>query len=153
MSLEKEIQESIRQNLPQQVGEALQIRLKEAEEDKEALKKAVEGNTAHLKVIRELQAELAKHSELSQRERDIKEKETYLNELLLKQELDTIKYQLAVEKEKSQFTKDVALGLVRNTIYRTSILDSENQAGYYNGTQFVTPSPINKSLTETKTEE
>jgi hypothetical protein len=78
-------------------------------------------------------------------------------------ELEKVKYQLASEKEKTGFTKEVALGLVRNTIFRKTVFDSENQAPYqvpdpnphaYQGqTTTVFPTPINKNLNETETEE
>jgi hypothetical protein len=66
-------------------------------------------------------------------------------------QVEQLKYQLNTEKEKSSFCMDVTKSLVRNTEYRKSIFDSEQQSGFYDANNvWRMPSPVNKSFTETK---
>lgn len=158
MELEKEIQESIKKNLPQQVGDVLKQRLEQADKDKEALKAALNLNETQSKRIEKLQSDIDKHNSISDRENQLKEREVILSKGELELKLATVTYQLETEKEKTQFTKEVALGLVRNTVFRKTVFDNENQAPYnipnnMGGTTMVFPTAISKSLNETETEE
>ena len=67
-------------------------------------------------------------------------------------DLEMLKFQLEVEKDKSVFTKEIALGLVRNTEYRRNIFDNTSEPGGKD--QYGLPIYVNKSQhsTETKTE-
>ena len=88
-----------------------------------------------------------RNASLDDREKDLDAKEYNLKLTVLQGELDS-------EKEKSSFAKSIALGLVRNAEYRKHVFDNENQGGYYDGNgKFIQPAPINKSLTENKTQD
>ncbi len=120
---EQEIQEVIKKNLPAHVGDVLKERLAQADRDASALeaaKKIVEQKDNELKckeaTILDYQAKDSQYLQLEIREKEL--------------EITTLKYQLETEKDKTQFSKDVALGLVRNTEYRKNIFDSENQAPF-----------------------
>lgn len=158
MTLEQEIQESIKKNLPLQVGEALKKRLEEADKDKESLKSFAVLNNNQAKKIKQLEETIDKHNSITNREQALKAREEILKEAETKLEVKTLTYQLETEKEKVQFTKEVAMGLVRNTVFKKSIFDSEIQTPYnmpnnMGGTTMVYPTPVNKSLNETQTEE
>jgi len=131
----------------------LKVRLEQADKDAKSLelyKNLLATKSQEVEKLNSIVEEYRKHdarnSELDQRERE-------LNKMQFNLELEILKSQLTVEKEKSEFVKSVTMGLVRNTEYRKSVFDTENQIGWMNGGKWVQPSPIAKSLTETKTEE
>lgn len=170
--LEKSFQESIKNNLPHQVGETLKQRLKEAEEDAKEVKRlsAKLDKAEKLAIvaldnfdkefdkyeleIKQLKREIncymsndKRNSELDYRQKSLEKAEQTLR-------IEQLTYELNVEKEKTEFTKSVALGLVRNLEYRKNTFDNETQAGY-NGANgnWIHPTPINKnsSITDTIT--
>jgi hypothetical protein len=150
MNTELEIQEIIKKNLPQQVGEVLKLRLEQAEKD---AKKVIEleNKISQLeKTVNEKQSELSSYKLLDERNSKLNEREELLNKKQHDLDLDILQHKLESEKDKSEFAKSVALGLVRNTEFRKSVFDSENQQSYYNDNVWVQPTPINKQLTETK---
>ena len=151
--MEQQIKEIIEKNLPKQVGETLQKRLAEADKNEKLLeianqslltgKKAMEDADA---AIDSLKTQLDKHKNLDKREKEITDKETAF-------EIEKLKYQLESEKDKTSFSKEVALGLVRNTQYRRDVFDNVSEPG---GTdQYGNRLYVNKTqnLTETRTEE
>ncbi len=146
-----EIQEILKKNLPQQVGEVLQSRLKQADSDASELVKHKGYVTDRDEAIKKLQAEIQKYmafdtrnAELEKREKAVAVKE---NEMSIKE----LTYQLESEKDKTKFSREVAMGLVRNVEYRKSLFDTQSQGGYSHGNDYIQPSPINKTLDETKT--
>lgn len=150
MNTELEIQEIIKKNLPQQVGEVLKLRLEQAEKD---AKKVIEleNKISQLeKTVNEKQSELSSYKLLDERNSKLNEREELLNKKQHDLDLDILQHKLESEKDKSEFAKSVALGLVRNTEFRKSVFDSENQQSYYNDNVWVQPTQINKQLTETK---
>ena len=101
----EQINEIIEKNLPKQVGENLQKVLKKAEEDEAHLKKQLNINLDLANEIKKLISEksaledkLSKHKSLDKREKELIKKETQFK-------VDTLTYQLEVEKYKSQFCK------------------------------------------------
>jgi hypothetical protein len=151
-TLEKELQESIKKNLPQQVGETLKLRLDQADADakqvqsleKLSLQLSKDLTEAHVK-IEEYKLLDKRNSELDSRQKSLEKEERNL-------QLQRLTYELQAEKDKTEFTKSVALGLVRNLEYRKNTFDNENQAGYngVNG-QWIQPTTINKNLNTTDT--
>jgi len=155
-NLEQELQESIKKNLPQQVGDVLKERLAQADRDtitiKDQQEKLAEANSQ----IDYLQKEIRQYKQFDERntllESREKELETERNTL----ELEKLKYQLQAEKDKTQFSQNVALGLVRNTEYRKTIFDSEDKGGLgvIDGQgNYHYPMPTSKSYSETRVEE
>lgn len=154
--LQKEIQDSIEKNLPKQVGDTLRKRLEEADRLETSLKVS-EGRVETLsrelsksiETIEEYKRFDERNAALEVREKELKEKE-------IKFEIETLTYQLAAEKDKTEFSKNIALGLVRNTNYRKAIFDSENPGGYpmFDGQGNAHyPIATDRNYTETKTEE
>jgi uncharacterized protein YdcH (DUF465 family) len=120
------IEKAITESLPAQVGEVLRKQLEripilEANNEKleykweEACKQIKELNSENSK-YREI---ISKHGQLDHREAEINKMERFF-------EVEQLKYQLQAEKEKTEFTKSVALGLVRNIEYRNNVMETKN---------------------------
>lgn len=158
MTQEQEIQDIIKKNLPAHVGDALKLRLEEAEKAEKRLKEQLALNDSQAKTIKHLEETLDKHRHLATRETEVKAREEAVIKKEIEQQITQLTFELGIEKEKAEFTKSVALGLVRNTLYRKNIFDTESQPGYNvpdgrGGYQWVQPTSITKNLTETETEE
>lgn len=124
--MEQELKQLIEKNLPAQVGQVLQERLLKADRDAaevERLKMQLDGE---VKEKVDLQVRLLHQDEVLQLEKDTKERLDDIKERERELDLERLKYQLEVEKEKSEFAKNVALGLVRNTEYRNTV----NRSGF-----------------------
>lgn len=125
--MEKEILAAIEKDLPNQVGVLLKERLEQAESDKKKLDTQLEKNKileklnkGHSDNITKLKNKLTKHSNLLLREDNVLKKEREI-------EITSLKNQLTIERDKSEFAKNVALGLVRNTNYRKQVFDKTGQ--------------------------
>lgn len=146
--MEKEIKEIIEKNLPAHVGDVLQKRLTQADVDATTVKQQAAIIAINVKTIEELNARVKQEEELVSMRNNIAEREKTVAEKERVQEIANLQCQLAAEKDKSDFVKTLALGLVRNTEYRKTVFDNESQAGYSNGTNYVQPGNITKTLTE-----
>ena len=154
--LQEKILESIEKDLPNQVGQALKQKLEQAELDAQEVKrlaKNIEEKAATItrlnSQVAQQQQDLAKHKELNSREEEISKRERELEITILKSELEN-------QKGNTQFAKDVALGLVRNTVYRKNIMDSETtQVPVSDGSGYTRMEYVNntKNLDQTETEE
>lgn len=127
--MKQEIKEIIQKNLPAQVGEVLRETLEQAEKDAEQVKILSENINKKTFEIKNLHYEIEEYrkfdernQQLEQREKDVANKERNLT-------IQQLTYELNSEKEKTQFSKDVALGLVRNTEFRKSIFDNTTEPG------------------------
>jgi len=150
--MKTEIEEIISKNLPAQVGDVLKQRLTQADALENEVKQLREYKISHEATIKGLRAEIDKYIAFDNRNSalDAREKELAQRELNLG--LEILKYQLASEKEKTEFTKTVALGLVRNTEYRKTIFDSEAQAPFVDANgNWQYPQPTSKNHEETNT--
>lgn len=134
--MKKDIQKIIEENLPKQVGEVLQQRLVKVEkieiENKNLLVQLQERKDKERelrKQLEELKAYKSKESYLNKLKEDLLEKERNL-------EVEKLKYQLQSEKDKTQHSKEIALGLVRNLEYRSNIYKNTNGSDYDSQTCF-----------------
>lgn len=125
-ALEQEMKEAIGKHLPQAVGDVLQERLKQAYADAAMVVTQKERLDNLIGQIRDLEGklnaaneELKKHGALATREAAVAEKERNA-------EIAALKVQLEAANGNTQFAKDVALGLVRNTEFRRNVFDSES---------------------------
>lgn len=151
--LQEEIKKIIEKDLPNTVGQILQKQLKLGEENANTVIELLKRNkdlTKDLKDytedIKYLNQQLAEHKKIDIKLKELEEKERNLKLILLEDQLKS-------EKDKVQFSKDVALGLVRNTQYKSTIFDQHckmvpmlDGSGYLN-VQNVTHTKTN---TETK---
>lgn len=154
MELTQEVQESIKKNLPSQVGDLLKEVLEQGKKDKEKVGVLEKDYEKFQIEIKRLQEEIRKYMKLDERNSklDIKEKEILEKERML--EVTILREQLLEANKRSELAVGFTQSLVRNTIFRENIFDSKNQMGY-NGAngQWVQPSPINQNLTKDKTAE
>lgn len=150
--METEIKAIIEKNLPAQVGDVLKLRLEQAEKDVVKVKQQEEALQSKNVTITGLEKQVADYKKFDERNATLEAREKAVADGERNLKVATLEFQLTAEKEKTQFSKDVALGLVRNTEFRKHIFDSENQQGYQgaNG-QWIYPTPVNKSLDENKT--
>ena len=123
-ALEAEMKEAIGKHLPQAVGDVLQDRLKKADADAALVVSQKERLDNLLEQIRELEAkvsaankELEKHGALAAREAAVAEKERLAD-------IAALKVQLEAAQGNTEFAKEVALGLVRNSEFRRQVFDN-----------------------------
>lgn len=148
--LEKEIQESIAKNLPSQVGEVLKERLELIPKLERQIESLLTTQKDSSKTVSDLESKLSEYKSLDTRNSTLVARESAVDLKDRNLEIESLKVQLAAEKDKSEFAKNTALGLVRNIEYRSSIHDSQTQASYSNGNNYVCPSPVNTIHTESK---
>ena len=139
----------MKKNLPLQVGETLKNLLEQAKSDSDKVKNLlsqIESYQKQISIKDEMITQYSKNddrnSNLDRREKDVSEKERNLK-------IQMLEFQLQVEKDKTDFAKSVALGLVRNTEYKRSLYDNINDGSYTNGNYY----PLNRTQNseETKT--
>lgn len=149
--MEKEIEEIIKKNLPAQVGETLRKTLQQGEQYKAELDVTLGSLEIEKKKVISLSQQVEQYKVNDTRNLTLEARELKVREDERNLKVSTLEFQLASEKEKTQFSKEVALSLVRNTEYRKTIFNNENQQGYMgpNGV-WVQPTPISKNLTEDK---
>lgn len=122
--LMKEMQEAIKKNLPLQVGEELKKLIEQSKIDAAKVKQLTNENTNLNSNINSLNNKLSEYAKLDDRNTGLEAREKKVIEDERDIKFKTLEYQLNSEKEKTQFAKDVALGLVRNTEYRRILHDS-----------------------------
>jgi non-canonical purine NTP pyrophosphatase (RdgB/HAM1 family) len=131
-----EINKAIEKDLPNQVGENLRKMLEQGKQDAEKVIQLNRVNlnqsetiTRHEETIKEYQKLDARNAELEAREKAVKDKE-------IQQKIDELTYQLAAEKDKTTFSQNVAMGLVRNTEYRKAIFKTVMSLAFPDGKIF-----------------
>jgi hypothetical protein len=124
MELNEEFKAIIAKNLPQAVGATLQERLQQADIDAGKVKNLTRANSELADEVNVLKARLqerdamiAQHEAIEVRVRAVEERERNAT-------VTELKTQLAASHENTRFARDVALGLVRNIEYRTSVHES-----------------------------
>lgn len=125
MTQEQEFQEVIKKNLPQQVGDVLKARLSQADKDSVEVERLNNLLLQYTVDKSKLEERIENYKQFDKRNEalDGREKEIEAKEKAF--EIEALKYQLSAEKDKTEFSKNIALGLVRNTEYRKTIFDSE----------------------------
>lgn len=152
--IDLEFQEIIKKNLPAQVGDVLKERLEQADKDVKLIDSLRVANESYVKKIQELNLIVDGYKEFDERNLNLEKREKEVSERERQQEIEKLKYQLESEKNKTEFTKEVALKLVRNTEYRNNIFDSEFKDGYYDhNNNWIPGINTTKSYTEHKTKE
>lgn len=130
MTQEQELQEVLKKNLPQQVSEVLRERLTQADRDAGKVKSL----EAEIKLANEqsdyFKEQLEEYKKLDVRNALLESREKELETEKTNLEIEKLRYKLSVEIEKNEFTKSVALGLVRNTSYRKDMFNSKTIPSY-----------------------
>lgn len=149
-----EIQAIIKKNLPQEVGDVLKQRLEQADEDASNIIKLKEQLDVRNLLILKFEQEIKIYQAFDTRNITLESREKAVDDKERSVLLETLRYQLASEQDKTTFAKSVALGLVRNTDFKTSVFSNENEGGYSDATgRWIQKGPTNKSSNETKTTE
>ena len=124
-TMQQELKDLITKHLPQATSDALQARLRQADTDAELVVTQKARLDTLIEQIRDLESKLSaantalnNHKALDKREVELAERERVLEITLLKQQLESA-------NTNTQFARDVAMGLVRNTEYRRTALNSE----------------------------
>ena len=150
----KEIAEIIEKNLPAQVGEVLKKVIEQGQKDAETVSLQTQMIGKLTKEKGELIAEIEKYKLFDNRNSKLEEKEIAVAEGERNLKISILEYKLQTESDKSKFVMDVTMGLVRNTNYRRTLVDNQNEFGTVRD-QYGNAVPVNKSQSssETKTEE
>lgn len=125
--LNKKIEDAIKDSMPSKVGDELKKLLEQGKND---AVKVIQLNNEITDLKKNLHSQLTKlqeYAKLDERNATLEAREKKVAEDERQIELKTLQYQLEAEKAKTEFTKNVALGLVRNTEYRRKLFDNINE--------------------------
>ena len=125
--LNKKIEDAIKDSMPSKVGDELKKLLEQGKADSLKVKHLTDQNIDLNRTISTLNEKLTEYAKLDERNSALEAREKKVAEDEREIKLKTLQYQLDTEKEKTQFAKDVALGLVRNTEYRRKLYDNTTE--------------------------
>lgn len=148
---EEEIAEIIKKNLPAHVGEVLKERLEQADKDTVKLKQQETALAEKNNKITSLEKTIEEYKQFDTRNAAITDRENKVTEAERNLKIATLEFQLQSEKDKTTFTRDITLGLVRNIEYRKTIFDSQSINGRYDDKgNYIQPYSETKNHTEDK---
>ncbi len=138
MTQDQEIQEVIKKNLPAHVGDVLKTRLEQADRDSEKVKSQSEVILSRDTTIRGLEKVIEDYKKLDERNSGIEARELSIYNKEREMKIKELEYQIEAEKDKTKFSKEVALGLVRNTEFRRTLYDRHDEPykDQYGNTQY-----------------
>ena len=152
--MNKEIKLIIEKSLPAQVGTVLKEALAKAESDATALEESKTALKNLKEFNRSLEERLNAHRKLDAREAVVTVREDGVKKKEVMQEVAVLTIKLEESEKRADAVTSFTAGLVRNTVFRKSILDSEDQAPMMdNAGNMIYPGPVSKSLVETKEKE
>lgn len=123
--MEAEFKSIIEKNLPAQVGDVLKRRLEQADIDANRVKEVenlLEARNSH---IENLKSEIVGYKKFDERNSTLMVREAAADEKERNFKIVSLEYQLLAEKDKTKFSMDVAMGLVRNTEYKRDVFNSK----------------------------
>lgn len=152
-NINKELQDIILKNLPAHISETLQKQLAlipELKKSKEEYGKMCNDLRQQVKDYEKLKLDAsnieAQKQQLSVEQQKLKDAERQLK-------IEKLEFQLLTEKEKTDFVKDVALNLTRNTLYRKSVYNNEHISGHTRDGSYVGDHSVTHNHNETTTTE
>lgn len=150
--IETEIKSIIEKNLPAQIGDVLKKTLEQAEKDAIKVKQLEEHIINKNLNISKLENKISKYEKFNERNLALKGKEKFIIEKERSLKIELLEFKLDIEKEKTDFTKLIALGLVKNLEYRRTLFNNTNEPykDQFNNIQCHNKS---QNLQETKTVE
>lgn len=151
--MEAEFKAIIEKQLPKQVGEVLQERLRKADEDEKALKEYITLCERRFDTIQEQERKIKEYQAFDNRNAALEAREKALADAERNLKIKELEYQLNTEKEKSSFCMDVTTKLVRNTEYKSSVFGTKSVPtgrNQYGGQEWGTETD---NRTETRTAE
>lgn len=149
--MNKEIEEIIRKNLPQEVGETLKKVLEEGDVAKENLK-LLQEDYEHVRDARDkYKSKLKDHVDLDIRENNLNNKESELKEKERNLEITELKIRLDEANKRSIEISGFVSSLVRNTQFRESVFGSTSKSTLDQyGNSIMTSDPYNHTKTITE---
>lgn len=125
--LNKKIEDAIKESMPSKVGDELKKLLEQGKNDAAKVIHLTNQNIDLSRTIDLLNTKINEYAKLDERNSALEARENKVIEDEREIKLKTLQYQLDAEKEKTQFSKEVALGLVRNTEYRRKLYDNTTE--------------------------
>lgn len=122
----EEIKSIIEKNLPAQVGESLKKVLEQGKKDAESVKSLNDQIQKLVLNVNEKEKRISEYQKFDDRNAKLDERESQLAERERNMTITQLRMELVAEKEKSDFAKSVAMGLVRNAEYRRSLWESKD---------------------------
>lgn len=150
LEINKEIQEIIAKNLPAQVGYVLKEKLIQADKNIQEINDLKTKIEKYSNLILNHETTIKEYQKLENQFNLIESKEKQLEKRENKLLIDELTYKLASEKDKTEFSKSVALGLVRNIEYRNNSFSSETFNENHNDYQKSFNTHTNSNSTTTK---
>lgn len=149
-NLEEKINEAITNDLPNQIGKALKQKLEEAERNDEMIRNQDVLLKDNKNKISQLNEVINEYKKLDERNLKLDERELSILEMVQNSKVSELEYKLASEKEKTEFSKSVALGLVRNIEYRKDVFNSKTTPtiDQYGSTQHLSTTDNNNETTK-----
>lgn len=153
--MKEDIKKIIEKNLPAQVSEVLQERLKQADADAISLAHYKIGDTKNKAAIGKLEKQLKEQQAL---DTDIKVNENLLKDIEKRErnlEISKLKIKLEESEKRADMVQAFTAGLVRNTTFKKTVFDSFQDGQPVIDGQGYTQYPVmsQKNLTETKEKE
>lgn len=121
---QEKIEKAIKESLPSQVGEVLKQELERIPKLEHQLKVSEDSINDKLVTIRRLEDKVNELQHLENKARSLELKEAALEKGERDLKIRELEYQLNSEKDKSEFARQVALGLVRNTVFKENVFDN-----------------------------
>lgn len=131
--LTKEYTDIIEKHLPAQVGNVLQSVLKEGETNKTKIVDLQKRISDLEDLLTKARSEISLYESKQHLYNDLTVKASKLEEDQRKLQLDSLTYQLQAEKDKTNFCKEISLGLVRNVEFRKTVFNSRSEPVTQNG--------------------
>lgn len=147
--MEAEFKLIIEKNLPAQVGDVLKKRLEQADADATKVKQLEDQLVNRNQHVTKLEATIADYKKSDERNAALEAREKACDTQERDLKMKTLEYQLQAEKEKTSFSKEVALGLVRNTEFRKDVFDT--RSGPEGKDQYGNPQYATHTISATET--
>jgi hypothetical protein len=151
ITMKDEIRKILEKELSAEAGSVLKAVLEQGELDAANLKDLEKKHQVVMAEKSDLEQRLNVYKSCDIRNAGLEAREKALELKERDVEIDILKLQLAVEKEKTEFVRGVSMGLVRNIEYRKSVFENEHTPSHNNNAgHWVADLNKSKSFTEEK---
>jgi len=152
--MNKEIQEAIKKSLPNQVGEALKLRIEQADKDAETVKEQATCINGHLTTILNLNTTISEYKKLDERNNKLVERENKVADDERNQKLIISELKLE-QSEKRNIDIINFTGMVfKSPIYKTHVSESQGGTTQWNNSknsnEFIPNGLNSKNITKTE---
>lgn len=151
--MQQEIKDIIEKNLPAQVGQVLQKRLKEAEENEAKYETLQKDHKDLRESYNNVVNTLSQHKELDEVKKGLDQREETISKREHDIEIETLKFKLTESEKRADMVQDFTKLLVRNVDVRKQVFDAESNQVHNPNTGYMDYKNTTKSYSETKVEE